>query len=86
MGRARLSLVAVAVMAVAVLLAATGAGPEGSPPGADVQLAVVEPRHGMAIGHGAYLHGPAGTLLTSLPGAHPATATLKPPRPGWALR
>ncbi len=53
----------------------------GSPPGADVQLGIVEPRHGMAIGHGVYLHGPRGTLLTSLPGAHPATATLAPPPP-----
>jgi len=35
----------------------------------------------MAIGHGVYLDGPAGTLLTSLPGAHPATATLAPPPP-----
>jgi hypothetical protein len=54
---------------------------EGSPPGADVQLGIVEPRHGMAVGHGVYLHGPPGTLLTSLPGAHPATATLAPPAP-----
>jgi len=52
-----------------------------SSPGADVQLGIVEPRHGMAIGHGVYLEGPAGTLLTSLPGAHPATATLAPPPP-----
>jgi hypothetical protein len=35
----------------------------------------------MAIGHGVYLNGPPGTLLTSLPGAHPATATLAPPPP-----
>lgn len=54
---------------------------EGSPPGAEVQLAVVESRRGMAIGQGAYLQGPRGTLLTSLPGAHPATATLAPPAP-----
>lgn len=53
----------------------------GAPPGADVQVALVEPRRGMAIGHGAYLNGPAGTLLTSPPGAHPATATLAPPAP-----
>lgn len=59
----------------------TAVHPEGDPPGADVQLAVVEPRRGMAIGHGAFLEGPAGTLLTSLPGAHPATATLAPPAP-----
>lgn len=54
---------------------------EESPPGAEVQLGVVESRHGMAIGYGAYLEGPPGTLLTSLPGAHPATATLAPPAP-----
>lgn len=54
---------------------------EGSPPGADVQLSVVERRPGMAIGQGIFLEGPAGTLLTSLPGKHPATATLAPPAP-----
>jgi hypothetical protein len=54
---------------------------EGSEPGAEVQLAIVESRHGMAIGHGVYLDGPAGTLLTSLPGAHPATAALAPSAP-----
>jgi hypothetical protein len=59
----------------------TAVHPEGSPPGADVQLGVVEPRNGMAIGHGVYLNGPPGTLLTSLPGKHPATATLAPPAP-----
>jgi hypothetical protein len=59
----------------------TAMHPEGSPPGADVQLGVVESRHGMAVGHGVYMNGPAGTLLTSMPGAHPATATLAPPAP-----
>jgi hypothetical protein len=59
----------------------TAVHPEESPPGADVQLGIVEPRHGMAIGRGVYLNGPAGTLLTSLPGEHPATATLAPPPP-----
>jgi hypothetical protein len=59
----------------------TAMHPEGSPPGADVQLGIVEPREGMAIGKGVYLNGPPGTLLTSLPGAHPATATLTPPPP-----
>lgn len=54
---------------------------EGSPPGADVQLGIVEAKHGMAIGHGVYLNGPPGTLLTSLPGVHPAMATLAPPAP-----
>lgn len=54
---------------------------EGSAPGADVELRIVEPRRGMAVGHGAFLDGPAGTLLTSRPGGHPATATLAPPAP-----
>jgi len=54
---------------------------EGSPPGAEVQVGIVESRHGVAIGHGIYLEGGRGTLLTSLPGAHPATATLAPPAP-----
>lgn len=54
---------------------------EESPPGADVQLQILEARKGMAIGHGAYLVGGPGTLLTSLPGVHPATAALAPPAP-----
>jgi len=54
---------------------------EGSPPGAEIQLGIAESRHGMAIGHGIYFEGARGTLLTSLPGAHPATATLSPPAP-----
>jgi hypothetical protein len=54
---------------------------DGTPPGAVVQVALSEPRRGMAIGHGAYLQGPRGTLLTSPPGAHPAAATLAPPAP-----
>lgn len=53
----------------------------GSPPGADVQLQIIEARKGMAIGHGAFLAAGQGTLLTSLPGVHPATATLAPPTP-----
>jgi hypothetical protein len=59
----------------------TAMHPEGSPPGADVELGIVDARQGVAIGHGAYLEGFAGTLLTSLPGVHPATATLAPPPP-----
>jgi hypothetical protein len=35
----------------------------------------------MAIGRSAYVEGFPGTLVTSLPGAHPATATLTPPAP-----
>lgn len=53
----------------------------GSPPGADVELTVVDSRPGLAIGHSVYLHSLPGTLLTSPPGAHPATATLAPAPP-----
>lgn len=54
---------------------------EGSPPGADVRVGVIESRRAMAIGRYAFVSGPAGTLLTSLPGAHPASAVLDPPAP-----
>ena len=54
---------------------------EAAPPEANMQLRIVEPKRGMAIGHGAFLDGFPGTLLTSRPGAHPATATLAPPAP-----
>jgi hypothetical protein len=57
----------------------TAAHPGGAPPGANVQLAIVESRRGMAIGRGAFLEGGEGTLRTSQPGEHPATATLAPP-------
>jgi hypothetical protein len=35
----------------------------------------------MAIAHSAVVSGKEGTLLTSLPGEHPASATLSPPAP-----
>jgi hypothetical protein len=55
---------------------------EGAPAGADVNVQVLELRHGMAIGRSIYGNGEApGTFSTSLPGEHPATATLKPPTP-----
>lgn len=54
---------------------------EGSGPGAEVLLGTVESRGEMAIGHSAYLDRVTGALLTSLPGVHPATATLAPPPP-----
>ncbi|HEU4753322.1 MAG TPA: hypothetical protein VFU47_09465 [Armatimonadota bacterium] len=54
---------------------------EGEGPGAEVQAAALEIAPGMAIGHSAYAEGGEGTLLTSLPGVHPATATLAPPPP-----
>jgi hypothetical protein len=52
-----------------------------SPPGADLRVGVIESKGEMAIGRYAYVPGPAETLLTSLPGVHPATATLTPPAP-----
>jgi hypothetical protein len=54
---------------------------EGSPPGAEVRIGVLESRKRMAIGRYGLILGPPGTLLTSLPGVHPATATLDPPAP-----
>ncbi|HWC08804.1 MAG TPA: hypothetical protein VG458_07105 [Solirubrobacterales bacterium] len=54
---------------------------EGGPPGAEVQVSSLESGHGLAIGRGLSLTGGKGTLRTSLPGAHPATATLAPPAP-----
>lgn len=53
----------------------------GSPAGADLQVGTYEMRGGMAIGRYATAEGGAGTLVTSLPGVHPASATLKPPPP-----
>lgn len=54
---------------------------QSADPGAEVQAGALERQPGMAIGHGAYAVGGEGTLLTSLPGVHPATATLAPPAP-----
>jgi len=54
---------------------------EGSGPGAEVELGTLESRGEMAIGRSAYVDGFPGTLLTSLPGVHPTTATLAPPAP-----
>jgi hypothetical protein len=53
----------------------------GSGPGADVRVNVLEREPGMAIARSASIDGGPGTLLTSLPGEHPATATLEPPAP-----
>ncbi len=50
-------------------------------PGAEVRIRILESRGGMAIGRYALVPGHAGTLLTSSPGVHPATATLAPPAP-----
>lgn len=55
---------------------------EGGPPGAEVQVGSLEQLQGMAVGRSAYLDPSApGTLTTSLPGVHPATATLAPSAP-----
>lgn len=54
---------------------------ESADPGAEVQTGALEREPGMAIGHSADVGGGEGTLLTSLPGVHPATATLAPPAP-----
>ena len=45
------------------------------------EVASLERRRKMAIGRYGIVYGGAGTLLTSLPGVHPATATLDPPAP-----
>jgi hypothetical protein len=54
---------------------------QGEDPGAEVQVGALERQPRMAIGHSAWINGGEGTLLTSLPGVHPATATLAPPPP-----
>ena len=55
---------------------------EGAPPGAEVQLVVLERLDGMAVGRSLYAEGEVpGTLATSSPGEHPASATFKPPAP-----
>jgi hypothetical protein len=54
---------------------------QSSDPGAEVQAATLERQPGMAIGRSADGGGGTGTLLTSLPGEHPATATLAPSAP-----
>jgi hypothetical protein len=54
---------------------------QGEGPGAELQAGALELTPGVAVGHSAYAVGGEGTLLTSLPGVHPATATLAPPPP-----
>ncbi|HEX5527794.1 MAG TPA: hypothetical protein VFX44_11450 [Solirubrobacterales bacterium] len=53
----------------------------GAPPGAELRFESFESRGAMAIGRYALAETPQGALLTSLPGQHPATATLAPPAP-----
>jgi hypothetical protein len=53
----------------------------GSPPGAELRFGEFESRGAMAVGRYALAETPRGTLLTSMPGEHPATATLAPPAP-----
>jgi len=54
---------------------------EEEPPGAEVRVGSFERRGKMAIGHYGFLSAGRGTLLTTLPGVHPASATLDPPAP-----
>jgi hypothetical protein len=54
----------------------------GQREGAAVQLVELEYQGKMPVGRGAAIEqSPPGTFLTTLPGEHPATATLKPPAP-----
>jgi hypothetical protein len=55
---------------------------EGSQPGAEVQVIALERLAGMPVGRSAYVEDDfPGTLTTSMPGDHPAFATLTPPAP-----
>jgi len=55
---------------------------EGAPAGAGVDVLALELRHGVAIGRSAFVQSNVpGTLTSSLPGEHPASATLRPPAP-----
>lgn len=54
---------------------------EEEPPGAEVRIGSFERRGKMAIGRYGIVYAGPGTLLTSLPGVHPASATLDPPAP-----
>lgn len=49
--------------------------------GAEVEVGAVERHRGMAIGHSASVQGGVGTLRSTLPGQHPASAVLAPPAP-----
>lgn len=80
-GRGSVSLLNAAARSHGRYVGIRAAHSEGSGPGAEVQLGTLESRGEMAIGRGAYVNGFPGTLVTSLPGAHPATATLAPPAP-----
>ncbi|HET8955722.1 MAG TPA: hypothetical protein VFN18_08705 [Solirubrobacterales bacterium] len=54
----------------------------GASAGAEVDVRVLELSHGMAIGRSVFGNQEApGTFTTSMPGEHPASATLKPPAP-----
>lgn len=60
------------------LLASHGSG---APAGAEVEVSTVESAQGMAIGRTLTVDGGEGTLLTTLPGERPGSATLAPPAP-----
>lgn len=55
---------------------------QGAPPGAEVHAITFEYQGKMPVGRSAEAaQAPAGTLLSTLPGERPATATLAPPAP-----
>jgi hypothetical protein len=55
---------------------------EGSPPGAEIQVVALERLAGMPVGRTAYVDSDVpGTLTTTMPGVHPASAALAPPAP-----
>jgi hypothetical protein len=55
---------------------------EEAKPGAELEAGAFEYQGKMPVGRTAYApEAPAGTLLTTLPGERPPTATLKPPAP-----
>jgi hypothetical protein len=63
---------------VVQLLAAHAAD---SGPGAEVEAGAFEYQGRMPVGRYAEVEAPAGSLVTTLPGEHPATATLRPGAP-----
>lgn len=63
-------------------IAMRAAHTNGTGPGAEVEAGAFEYQGRMPVGRTVQmLRAPRGTLLTSLPGEHPATATLKPAAP-----
>jgi hypothetical protein len=64
------------------VVALRAAHASGTGPGAEVEAGAFEYQGRMPVGRTVQiLKAPAGSLVTSLPGEHPATATLKPGAP-----